>query len=140
METENKSIRREALEKLFSQWLTAGKRILAPKKIAGKADFAWVRTLDEVCLDQVQTVQSPKAAVFPRVEELFSFKSADGLVRLSERDDSAFGEIVVFGLRPCDAAAFAALEAIFTWDSPDRHFSARLDKMTRDRRGLRPGR
>ncbi|HUU04904.1 MAG TPA: 4Fe-4S dicluster domain-containing protein [Patescibacteria group bacterium] len=130
METENKSIRRDALEKLFSQWLAAGKRILAPKKIADKTDFAWIRTLDEVNLDQVQTVQSPKTAIFPRVEELFSFKSSDGLVQIRDRDAAALGEIVVFGLRPCDAAAFAALKAIFTWDCPDRLFSARLEKMT----------
>ena len=33
-------------------------------------------------------------------------------------------------MRPCDAAGFAALKAIFTWDYPDSLFSARLDKTT----------
>jgi len=130
METENKLIRRDALEKLFSQWLAEGKRILAPKKCGDKIDFAPVQTLDEVSLDQVQTVQSPKTAVFPRVEELFSFKSMDGRVQIRERDNDALPETVIFGLRPCDAAAFASLAAIFTWDCPDSLFSARLGKMT----------
>jgi sulfhydrogenase subunit beta (sulfur reductase) len=130
MQIETRSINSQALEKLFSQWLDAGKRILAPKKIGDKIDFDWVKTLAEVSLDQVQTVQSPKNAVFPRVEELFSFKSADGRVGIRERDIAALCQTVIFGLRPCDAAAFASLAAIFTWDYPDSLFSARLTGTT----------
>jgi ferredoxin len=130
METETKSIRRDALTKLFSQWAAEGKRIVAPKKIGAKIDFVMVTTLAEVSLDQVQTVQSPKAAVFPRVEELFAFLSKDGDVHISERDLGGIPETLVFGLRPCDAAAFASLKAIFTWDYPDSLFSARLARMT----------
>ncbi len=130
METEKRSIEREALAKLVSQWLSQGKRVMAPKRSGDKIDFAWVKTLDEVSLDHVQTVQSPKAAVFPRVEELFHFQSKDGRVEIGERDLAALPETVVFGLRPCDAAAFASLAAIFNWDSPDNLFAARLNKMT----------
>jgi sulfhydrogenase subunit beta (sulfur reductase) len=130
MESEIRSIDREGLSKLFSQWRAEGKRILAPKKIGDKVDFAEVNSLAEVSLDQVQTVQSPKGAVFPRAEELFSFKSKDGRVELRERDLAALPRTVVFGLRPCDAAAFASLAAIFTWDYPDSLFSARLAAMT----------
>lgn len=130
METENKLIGRDAVAALFSQWLAQGKRILAPKKCGDKIDFAPVQTLDEVCLDQVQTVQSPKSAAFPRVEELFAFHGKDGRVEIRERDNAALPETVIFGLRPCDAAAFAALKAIFNWDAPDSLFSARLEKMT----------
>jgi sulfhydrogenase subunit beta (sulfur reductase) len=126
MEIEIRSIDREALAKLFSQWRAKGKRILAPKKTGDKIDFTAVTSLDEVSLDQVQTVQSPKTAVFPRVEELFSYKSADGRVEIRERDGASLPQTVIFGLRPCDAAAFASLAAIFTWDSPDSLFSARL--------------
>ncbi len=130
MDTENKLIRREALEKLFSQWLAAGMRILAPKQIGDKVDFALVTSMADVSLDQVQTDQSPKTAVFPRVEELLAFQSVDGHVQIRERDLAALPETVVFGLRPCDAAAFAALKAIFNWDSADSLFSARLGKMS----------
>jgi len=130
MQTETQSIRRDALERLFSQWTAAGKRILAPKKIGAKIDFAPVIDLAEVSLDQVQTVQSAKTAVFPRVEELLAFQGRDGNVQMSERDLGALPETVVFGLRPCDAAAFASLKAIFTWDYPDSLFSARLARTT----------
>ncbi|HEX7502220.1 MAG TPA: 4Fe-4S dicluster domain-containing protein [Acidobacteriota bacterium] len=130
MEIETRSIDREALAKLFTQWRAEGRRILAPKKSGDKIDFAPVTSLDEVSLDHVQTVQSPKAGVFPRVEELFSYKSKDGRVEIRERDLDGVPPTVIFGLRPCDAAAFATLAAIFTWDSPDSLFSARLAGMT----------
>ena len=130
MEIEIKVISRDALERVFSLWLAAGKRILAPKKTGELVDFAWVTQLSEVCLDQVQTVQSPKLAIFPKVEELFSYQTAVGQVTIKDRSLEALDEIVVFGLRPCDAAAFASLAAIFTWDSPDKLFSARLEKLT----------
>jgi len=53
MEIEKKSIRRDGLEKQFSQWLARGIRILAPKKNGDKIDFAPVTSLAEVSLDQV---------------------------------------------------------------------------------------
>ncbi|MBN2399098.1 MAG: 4Fe-4S dicluster domain-containing protein [Candidatus Aminicenantes bacterium] len=130
MAIETTSIKRETLEKLFSNWLSEGKRILAPKKLGDHVDFALVGSLAEVSLDQVQTVQSPKIAVFPRVEELLAFQSTDGNVQLRERDLAVLPETVIFGLRPCDAAAFASLKAIFDWDTPDKLFSARLEKIT----------
>ena len=130
MESETKSISRAGLAKFFSQWLAEGRRILAPKKLGDKVDFAEVKTLDEVSLGQVQTVQSSKAAIFPRVEELFSFRSMGDRVEIRERDLARLPETVVLGLRPCDAAAFASLAAIFTWDYPDSLFSARLAHLT----------
>lgn len=130
MEIEKKIISRDALEQVFSRWLAAGKRILAPKKTGETFDFAWVTQFSEVCLDQGQTVQSPKLAIFPKVEELFSYQIAVGQVTIHDRPLEALEEIIVFGLRPCDAAAFTSLAAIFTWDSADKLFSARLKKIT----------
>jgi len=130
MEKDTRLIGREALAKLFAQWLGEGRRILAPRRNGDKVDFAEVETPGEVSLDPVQTGQSPKGALFPRVEELFSFPSRDGRVELRERDLAALKPTVVFGLRPCDAAALAALAAIFNWDSADALFSARLAALT----------
>jgi sulfhydrogenase subunit beta (sulfur reductase) len=130
MASETRTIDREALARLFVQWRSEGKRILAPRQQGDHVDFAEVQTPDDVRLEQVQTVQSAKAAVFPRVEELFSFRRRDGKVELHERDLAVLPETVLFGLRPCDAAAFAALAAIFAWDGPDRLFAARLARMT----------
>jgi ferredoxin len=130
MESETRTIERGAMAKLFAQWRSEDKRILAPKKQGDKVDVAEVTTPDEVSLGQVQTVQSSKAVIFPRVEELFSFRSREGRVEIRERDLAALPETMVFGLRPCDAAAVASLAAIFNWDSADALFSARMASLT----------
>lgn len=130
MESATKTMTREALAGLFARWRGEGRRILAPRMSGDKVDFAEVQSLEEVQLEQVQTVGSAKPAVFPRVEELFSFRTRDGKVELRERDLAALPETVVFGLRPCDAAGLAPLAAIFNWDSPDALFSARLARLT----------
>jgi formate hydrogenlyase subunit 6/NADH:ubiquinone oxidoreductase subunit I len=127
---ETRSIDRESLAKLVARWRDEGQRILAPKKNGDKIDFAEVNGLDEVSLEQVQTVQSPKSTVFPRVEELFSYQSHEGNVEIRENDGAGVPPTVIFGLRPCDAAAFASLAAIFSWDSPDALFSTRLAGLT----------
>lgn len=130
MERENRSIDRLGLQALFSQWRAEGRRILAPKRSGDKVDFAWVASLDEVCLDQVQTVGAAKTALFPRVEELFSYRNREGEVELRARDLAGLPATVIFGLRPCDAAAIASLAAICNWDAPDDLFAARFAKMT----------
>lgn len=131
MDNQNRLLDRQGLARLFARWREEGRRILAPRRPAaeGPVEFAEVTSLDEVSFDHVQTVQSPKAAVFPRVEELFSFRRRDGGVALQERDLEALPPTVVFGLRPCDAAAFAALGSILNWDAPDRLFSARFERL-----------
>jgi sulfhydrogenase subunit beta (sulfur reductase) len=63
------------------------------------------------------------------VEELLAFQLTDGHGQIRERDLATLAETIIFGLRPCDAVAFAALKAIFNWDSPDKLFSARLEKI-----------
>ena len=37
---------------------------------------------------------------------------------------------MLFGAHPCDAASFATLKAVFTWDSPDAQFETRLANLT----------
>ncbi len=132
MENPNRLIDRQGLARLFARWREEGRRILAPRRLAeaGPVDFAEVASPDEVSFDHVQTVQSAKSAVFPRVEELFSFRRRDGGMELRERDLEALPLTVVFGLRPCDAAAFAVLGAILNWDAPDRLFAARLARLS----------
>src|SRR5208337_3232640 len=36
---------------------------------------------------------------------------------------------VLFGIRPCEAAGFQALDAVFNWDYRDKFFNARLEQL-----------
>lgn len=129
MDNELRSIDREGLATLFSRWRAGGRRILAPRRSGERTDFAEVQAPGEACLEPVQTAQSAKAAVLPRVEEIFAFRRRDGQVELRERELAALPATVLFGVRPCDAAALAGLAAILNWDTADRLFSARREKL-----------
>jgi ferredoxin len=129
MDNEMRSIDRQGLATLFSRWRAGGRRILAPRRSGERTDFAEVQAPAEACLDEVQTSQSAKAAVLPRVEEIFAFRRRDGQVELRERELSALPATVLFGVRPCDAAALAGLAAILNWDTADRLFTARREKL-----------
>jgi ferredoxin len=130
MDNELRLIDREGLATLFSRWRAGGGRILAPRRLGERTDFAEVQAPAEACLDEVQTAQSAKAAVLPRVEELFAFRRRDGQFELRERDLAGLPATVLFGVRPCDAAALAGLAAILNWDAADRLFTARREKLS----------
>lgn len=76
----------------------------------------------------IQTTLSAKALVFPPVEELLRYT----IRKEASVQDSAVDArpTVIFGLRPCDAASFAVLNSVFTWDYQDKFFKERLASTT----------
>jgi sulfhydrogenase subunit beta (sulfur reductase) len=66
--------------------------------------------------------------VFPKVERLLSYTTAPGTVDLKDAEVKAL-PTVVFGVRPCEAKAFGALDAVFNWDYRDKFFNERMEKM-----------
>lgn len=130
MIVENKLIKKESLPKLYEILTKAGKLIYAPVKAGEKTEFKTTANFNEVALDYIQTVQSVKSVVFPRVEKLFDYTSDKHDVVINDVDLSTIPETVVFGVHPCDAASFKTLEALFTWDYNDDFFITRMNKMT----------
>jgi ferredoxin len=117
------------LEALFKALAGAGARVLAPRSVDGRVELREVRSPGEVALDGAQTVSSAKALVFPAVETILGFRGAGAAVELVDPEPVA-RPTVVFGLRPCDARAFAALDAVLNWDTRDRFFDARMRALT----------
>jgi ferredoxin len=120
---ETKYISSESLKNWLSAIRKDGKQILAPVEKNGKVDFKQIDNLEEISMSHVQTVQSTKAVAFPRAEVLFSYKKGKTDVELTDFDAKSIPETVVFGLHPCDAAAFIPLSAIFNWDTKDKPFN-----------------
>ena len=85
--------------------------------------------LAEVAGDAIQPVLSAKESAFPRVERLLSYRLAPGKVELQDYDPQV-QPTVLFGLRPCEAAGFDALDAVFNWDTRDKFFNARREQLT----------
>ena len=116
------------------QWLdklnSEGKHLYAPVKKGARVDFARVSSAAEISFDHVQTTQSAKSVAFPRTEVLFSYEKEKGKVNLENFYAENMPSTVVFGLHPCDAAGFNPLTAIFSWDSRDEIFDARMERTT----------
>jgi len=114
-----------SLDTLFAALTRDGRRILAPVDRDGRTELNPVEHADEVASGCLQTVLSAKEAAFPKVERLLSYTLAPGAVALQDAEPQA-RPTVLFGLRPCEASGFRALDAVFNWDTRDSFFNARM--------------
>ncbi len=130
MNIERKLLKKGSLDRLLETLRQSGFRTYGPVQADERVDFMPLETAGPLQLDYLQTAQSAKFAVFPRVEELLRYRTTENGLQVEARDLSALPEVALVGLHPCDAAAIASLRAIFTWDYPDAPFQARLEKLT----------
>ena len=117
-----------ALDAFFTAIQADGRRILAPTDPDGRSELNPVQAPAQVAKDYLQTTLSAKEVVFPKVERLLSYTLAPGQVELQDAVPAA-APTVVFGIRPCEAGGFAALDAVFNWDTRDTFFNARMEAM-----------
>jgi ferredoxin len=127
---EKKYITDSALKTWLTKIQEEGSRLYAPVANGAKTDFKRIKSIDKISMDHIQTTQSAKAVVFPRTEKLFSYSTNKEGVVLEDYDTTTIPETIVFGLRPCDAAGFNPLSAIFNWDSKDLPFDERMKRTT----------
>ncbi|MEI8203452.1 MAG: 4Fe-4S dicluster domain-containing protein [Bacteroidota bacterium] len=130
MEIINKILDKSSLTVLVEKLNASGKEVYAPVNRKGITEFEKVANLQEMDFDCIATKQSAKSLVFPKVEKLMNFEKTFDDVIVKNIDPSTFPEVVAFGTRPCDAAGFIPLNAIFTTDNVDEIFKARLDNLT----------
>ena len=117
-----------SLDLLFAALTADGRRILAPTDRDGRSELNPVTSPAQVAKDYIQTTLSGKGTVFPKVEKLLSYTTQPGQVDLQDAVPNA-APTVLFGVRPCEAAGFQALDAVFNWDYRDTFFNARMDKL-----------
>jgi sulfhydrogenase subunit beta (sulfur reductase) len=124
-----KLLQKVNLNRFLDGLIKSGKSVIAPKKKGSTYYFAPVSSPDEIALDYIQTSDSAKSVVFPRVEELFRYTYEGNDVKLGEPEPLK-KEYVLFGMRPCDASSFSYLKDFFLKENPDFHFQRRLDHTT----------
>jgi formate hydrogenlyase subunit 6/NADH:ubiquinone oxidoreductase subunit I len=129
MQTENYLIRKSSLEKLFNNLIVNGKTIFAPKAKGELALFAKVQAFEEITEDYIVTANSAKSVVFPRAEKVFSYKKTKESTEISDAANKSFPDVVLWGTRPCDAAAFIPLNNTFNEDYPDVIYNKRSQKV-----------
>lgn len=129
MQTENYLIRKSSLEKLFNNLIVNGNTIFAPKAKGELVLFAKVQAFEEITEDYIVTTNSAKSVVFPKVEKVFSYNKTKESTEIVDTCIQTFPEVVLWGTRPCDAAAFIPLNNTFNEDYPDIIYNKRSQKM-----------
>ena len=116
--------RRSALSKLIEKCAADGYRFIAPVRRDGKTFYEIVDNADKVIFDFVVTDNSAKEHFLSRCEPILEYRR-DNNGRITVEDSLEAEEItakaVLFGSRPCDAAALPIIEHVFRWDYDD-HF------------------
>lgn len=129
MELERKLIKKASLGKFYEKLLANGNKIYAPTTKDGKTEFNYNPSFNDVTFDHIQTTQSVKNTVFPKIENLIRFTNEKSGTEVTEVDLKHIPNVVVWGVHPCDSVGFNALKSIFMWDYKDEYFNSRLQKL-----------
>ncbi|MEI6575158.1 MAG: 4Fe-4S dicluster domain-containing protein [Bacteroidota bacterium] len=129
MEIEKRSLSKASLEKLIEQLNGNGTLVIGPQKKDNLVVFEPLHSVAEMTDEYIVTTQSPKSVAFPKIERLFNYTVTQFFVDQVAPVQN-FPEIVLIGARPCDAAGFDSLTAIFTWDTKDELYIERLKRTT----------
>jgi sulfhydrogenase subunit beta (sulfur reductase) len=130
MSIERRLVRKDSLEKLYDILRQNNKVIFAPVSKNSKTSFRIGSNYSEIEKEYIQTTQSAKEAIFPRTEKILDFTKRKDGVALKPFDLNMVPEVVLWGVRPCDAMGISELSAIFNWDSRDEIFNKRLAMTT----------
>jgi NAD(P)H-flavin reductase/Fe-S-cluster-containing hydrogenase component 2 len=103
-----------------------GARVVAPVTMNGHVEYRELTAATKATgFGNGLPQQSPKAAWFPRSEPILKFQR-NGRDWSVEDPEISFQPVVIFGARPCDAAAREILAPLFGWDFHDPLFEQRL--------------
>jgi ferredoxin len=110
----------------FIAVLGTQKKLYTPQKEGESLRFKPVAAGNQVNLDFSNTTVPPKSVLFPQTETLYRFEQGSTAISLPD----VAGEVVILGIRPCDARAMAIVDSVFSWDVDDPYYLQRREKTT----------
>ena len=105
-------------------------RLVAPCEGEGRFRFARIASAGDVRLPEISAANSVKEFFFPKSELLATYKGRGRSVEVVASDARAAKPFVIFGARPCDAAALEIMDKVFSSDAVDETWKARRDAAT----------
>ncbi len=130
MNTDKRLIRKDSLENLFDILRKKNKIIYAPVSKNSKIIFNKVESFQEIATGYVQTVQSPKEVYFPRFETVLEYTMSKDNISVESVNPDDIPEVILWGVRPCDAMGIGILSAIFNQDFDDEIYNKHLSHLT----------
>ena len=118
-------IKKSDLPALFEK-IGSQKELFVPVKRAGQVNFGPWKADEEVDLDTLKAVKSPKDIFFPQCETLYSCRRDGQKLSIDQQalQDQSF---VVFGMRGCDVKGLEVLDRVFLTDPVDTFYQARRE-------------
>ena len=117
------------LRLLIDSLLLKGQRVVGPRQSGTMVLYEPLASASDLVTDELPR-RSAKEAFFPVCEDLLEYRKEGQQVTVQDIDPARFPETVLFGVRPCDAAAIPVLDAVFSWDYKDQFFLERRKKTT----------
>ena len=124
------SISDNNLLNLLQMMVSSESKLVAPVKSGEIIRFCEITDVSTICTDYIQTSMSAKHLVFPPKETLFGYQKKANEINISDFKYEGIPDVILWGTRPCDAAGFASLNAVFNWDIGDEIFNRRMEKLT----------
>src|SRR5664280_2282086 len=130
MNIDKRLIRKNSLEKLFDILKQNSKTIYAPFSKNGKTTFRNAESFAGISTGYIQTTESSKDIAFPRTEKILDYSKSKEGMSVKGIDLKDIPEVILWGVRPCDAVGIGELSSIFNWDYKDEIYNNRLSKVT----------
>jgi formate hydrogenlyase subunit 6/NADH:ubiquinone oxidoreductase subunit I len=130
MNIDKRLIRKDSLEKLFDILKQNSKKIYAPITRNGKTTFRDAVSFGGISAGYIQTTESSKDIAFPRTEKVLNYSRTKDGMSVKGIDLQDIPEVILWGVRPCDATGIGELSSIFNWDYKDEIYNNRLSKVT----------
>ncbi len=87
--------------------------VYAPIEEHNSIQMGKLNNVDDVVLDFANTLNKPNSLIFPQLEVLFEFDPASGAVDKATEPEK---QMLIFGMRPCDARSLLILDKVFNWE------------------------
>jgi sulfhydrogenase subunit beta (sulfur reductase) len=130
MNIDKRLVRKDSLEKLFDILKQNSRTIYAPFTKNGKTTFRHQESFAGISTGHIQTTQSSKDIAFPRTEKILDYSRNKEGMSVKGIDLNEIPEVILWGVRPCDANGIGELSSIFNWDYKDEIYNNRLSKVT----------
>ena len=119
-------INREQIHTLVRQLIEQKWNIVSASQDGGR--YVYINDGKDIVIDASlpPTHLSAKEFFFPKSDPLFYFKKDhDGVALIDAK--TLDQKTVLFGVKPCDAAALPVLDKVFNWDYKDEFFNKRVE-------------
>lgn len=115
---------RTNLPGLYAALTQEGRLLLPCADKNGKVDFAAYSEQAQVALNAPLTARSAKDVFFPQVEQLLTFTTSGKRLSI-EQQRPGEEQVILLGVRACDARSFELLDMVFLQEPVDTYYQTR---------------